>query len=207
MDKSYWIEYYKKNLAPHEPSRFALDMLERLVKEKTLLELGCGNGRDSIFFARNGLRVTAIDQAQNIIEDLNREYSNMEFLVDDFVESSLYSQREFDYIYSRFTLHAITKDEQGKVFNGVYRCLKNNGQLLIEVRSTKDDIYGLGEKIGEHEFIYEGHYRRFVDKDQLEEELTSKGFKIIMSEENNGFAPLKDQDPVLLRIVAQKLLR
>lgn len=204
MDKNYWIEYYKKNLAPHEPSRFALDMIERLEKEKSLLELGCGNGRDSVFFARNGLSVTAIDQAQNAIAELNQKYADIEFLADDFVESSLYAEREFDYIYSRFTLHAITKNEQSKVFDNVYNCLKNEGQLLIEVRSTKDLIYGLGERVGEHEFIYENHYRRFVDKAELEEELTRKGFKITISEENRGFAPMKDQDPILLRVVAQK---
>lgn len=204
MDKNYWIEYYKKNLAPHEPSRFALDMIERLEKEKSLLELGCGNGRDSIFFAGNGLNVTAIDQAQNAIAELNQKYAHIEFLADDFVESSLYAEREFDYIYSRFTLHAITKNEQSKVFDNVYNCLKNEGQLLIEVRSTKDIIYGLGERVGDHEFIYQDHYRRFVDKAELEEELTTKGFKITISEENRGFAPMKDQDPILLRVVAQK---
>ncbi|MDF2859332.1 MAG: Methylase involved in ubiquinone/menaquinone biosynthesis [Neobacillus sp.] len=204
MDKNYWIEYYKKNLAPHEPSQFALDMRERLEKGKSLFELGCGNGRDSIFFGKNGLNVTAIDQAQNAIEELNQKYEYIEFLVDDFVESLLYKQREFDYVYSRFTLHAITKSEQNKVFNNAYHCLKNDGQLLIEVRSTKDLIYGLGQKVGEHEYIYENHYRRFVDKAELEEELTTTGFKIIMSEEDKGFAPIRDQDPILLRIVAQK---
>lgn len=207
MDKNYWIEYYKKNLAPHEPSRFALDILERLEKGKSLLELGCGNGRDSIFFARNGLNVTAIDQAENVIAELNQKYADIEFLTDDFVESSLFVQREFDYIYSRFTLHTITKYEQSKVLDKAYHCLKAGGLLLIEARSTKDSIYGLGEKVGEHEFIYENHYRRFVDKAELEEELTTKGFKIIISEEGRGFAPMKDQNPIILRIVAQKQVK
>lgn len=204
MDKNYWIEYYKKNLAPHEPSRFALDILEKLEKGKSLLELGCGNGRDSIFFAGNGLKVTAIDQAENVIADLNQRYSDIEFLTDDFVESSLFVERAFDYIYSRFTLHTITKNEQSKVIDKAYHSLKDGGLLLIEARSTKDLIYGLGERVGEHEFIYEDHYRRFVDKTELEEELTGKGFKITISEEGRGFAPLKDQDPILLRIIAHK---
>lgn len=204
MDKSYWIEYYRKDLAPREPSRFALDIIEKLEKGKSLLELGCGNGRDSIFFSRNGLNVTAIDQAENVIAELNQKYADIEFLADDFVESYLFLQREFDYIYSRFTLHTITKNEQSKVLDRAYNCLKDGGLLFIEARSTKDFIYGLGEKVGEHEFIYEDHYRRFVDKAELEEELTSRGFKITMSEEGRGFAPLKDQDPILLRVIARK---
>ena len=50
-DTEYWNKYYEKNSAPVEPSLFAKYVAEELQPGKTLLELGCGNGRDSLFFS------------------------------------------------------------------------------------------------------------------------------------------------------------
>jgi 2-polyprenyl-3-methyl-5-hydroxy-6-metoxy-1,4-benzoquinol methylase len=46
---------------------------EEFVKNKVqkILELGCGQGRDSLFFASKGLEVHAIDSTKVAIEDLN----------------------------------------------------------------------------------------------------------------------------------------
>lgn len=51
-------------------------------------------------------------------------------------------------------------------------------------------------------FIHDGHFRRFIDKAELEENLLTKGFKIEYSEENTGFAPFGTQDPPVIRVVA-----
>ena len=56
MDYKYWNEYYKKNIAPNEPSKFAKDILKYLDSGKKLIELGCGNGRDAMFLANNNSR-------------------------------------------------------------------------------------------------------------------------------------------------------
>ena len=55
-----------------EPSKFALICYEDFVKHKVqkVLELGCGQGRDSLFFASKGLEVYAIDSSKVAIEDL-----------------------------------------------------------------------------------------------------------------------------------------
>ena len=38
-----------------------------------VLELGCGNGRDSLFFLQNGLRVTGVDASDNAIRQLQKD--------------------------------------------------------------------------------------------------------------------------------------
>ena len=45
-------------------------------KGKSILELGCGNGRDSFYFAKNGLNVTAIDASNAVIEKLQNRNIN-----------------------------------------------------------------------------------------------------------------------------------
>ena len=49
-DKEYWVKYYKVNSKPAEASSFAEFILPKLDVNKNLIELGCGNDRDSIFF-------------------------------------------------------------------------------------------------------------------------------------------------------------
>lgn len=188
MDKEYWIEYYKKEITPLEPSKFAIDIVNNFEKGKHLLELGCGNGRDSVFFGKRGINVLAIDQASSAINKLNEHnYENVIFAADNFVNSSLLEDEAFDYVYSRFVLHSITDEEQKIVLRNSYRALKSKGLLCIEVRSVKDDIYGLGEEIGHNKYVYNGHSRRFIVMKELISELEEIGFKVIFSIEGKKF--------------------
>ena len=133
MDKNYWNNFYKKTKnAPKRPSNFALNILTFLEPNKKILELGCGNGRDSIFFYKKRLHVTAIDQAEKSINILKGKYPNINFIIDDFVNSKYLKENEYDYIYSRFSLHAINKDEELVLLKKAYKSLKKRGNYLLK---------------------------------------------------------------------------
>ena len=128
----------------------------------------------------------------------------VKFYQGDFVnDDKLYSCAP-DYFYSRFTIHAINEEQQNVLIKNVYKHLREGGRFYIEVRSVKDDIFGLGQEVARNTYIYEGHSRRFVVKEELEEQLKDEGFKVVYAEENRQFAPFKDQDPIILRIIAEK---
>lgn len=207
-DVEYWNQYYSNNPAMPlgNESKFARDILPYMKKGASLIEFGCGNGRDSLFFASKGFEVTGIDVSGSAIEMLNNlNYSGKaRFICEDFSGESVIFKVEHDYCYSRFTLHAITKMQEQYTFRNARDTLKTGGKLFIEARSTNDDIYGLGECVGENSYIYNEHFRRFIDKKQLIDTLERMGFEVIMAQEGRGFAPYEDQDPVLIRIIAQK---
>lgn len=70
------MEYYERDLIIKAPSPFAQAVLsDMLIRGGDILELGCGNGRDSIFFAKHGLRVTAIYASDAIVNYLKRKNS------------------------------------------------------------------------------------------------------------------------------------
>ena len=48
------------------------------------------------------------------------------------------------------------------------------------------------------------HYRRFIVPDEIRQKLESLGFSIQFFEEGQGFSIYKDDDPVLLRVMAKK---
>lgn len=206
MDYKYWNEYYKKKVAPSEPSKFAEDILKYLESGKKLIELGCGNGRDAIFLSNNKINVTAIDQSESSINNLKSNASSdyINFVADDFIETKLLETESFDYVYSRFTLHSISEEQENKLINRVYKALKKDGLLLIEVRSVKDEIFGLGEKIARNTYIYNNHCRRFVVLEELVEKLKTIGFEIDFVDEDNNYAIYKELNPIVIRIIARK---
>lgn len=207
MDKNYWKNYYEKQVAPIEASLFAQYALGNCIKDgDSLLELGCGNGRDSIFFANNGVTVVAVDQCENEISTLSKEQklSNLKFLTGDFTK--LGEIGKFNHIYSRFTLHSITEKEESDTIKWAYEHLEDGDGLLIEARGKKNELYKLGTPVsGEPDaYIYEGHFRRFVDIEILCNKLIQAGFNIAFAEEKSGFAPFDETDYHFIRIIAVK---
>lgn len=206
MDCRYWNDYYNKFLAPKEPSQFAKNILTYLNKNKRLIELGCGNGRDSIYFANNGIKVTAIDQCEISIEYLRKcnIKGSLKFYSDNFINSKLLKDNKYDYVYSRFTMHSISEEQQDETLINVFKALNNNGLLFIEARSIKDNIFGMGIEVERNAYIYNEHYRRFIIREEILNKLTEIGFKIIFVDENNGYAKYKNEDPIVIRIIAKK---
>lgn len=170
------------------------------------MELGCGNGRDGFYFASIGVNVTGVDASDGVICKLQKynKSGNPYFVCDDFVHFLVMSVEKYDYCYSRFSLHAINEEQEDDVIQNAYRVLKENGKFFIEVRSIHDDIYGKGEKVGRNAFYYNGHFRRFLVKEELEKKLTEVGFIIEYLEENIDFAPFGDENPLVIRCIASK---
>lgn len=203
-DIDYWTSFYSKNQVPFKHSLFAQFCLDNYLKPNDyLLELGCGNGRDSVFFAQNNIKVKAVDSCKSEIEFLDKKYKDIKFIADDFC--SLDSEKfVYDAIYSRFTIHSISKEQEIMLFPWVFKALKNGGYFCIEVRGMKNSLFGKGEKILEDTFKYEEHLRRFIDFDVLCNELKDVGFNIIYSKEDRGFAPFKDEDDFFIRVICRK---
>ena len=220
-DTDYWNLYYEKNSVGAKASSFALKVYEEIETEQkflnldcgdvenpipppwiSLLDLGCGNGRDSLFFLEKGLKVTAVDASDVAIKklsDLNCKNAN--FICGDFVSSPIVFSQKYNYCYSRFSIHAITAEQEDLLLTNVKKSLHSGGKFFIEVRSVHDELFGKGECVGKNSFVYDGHFRRFVDKNELETNLIKKNFKILYSEENINFAPFGKENPPIIRII------
>lgn len=208
-DTAYWNQYYNStNHIKVEPSKFAQDVLAEYITDtnKSLIDLGCGNGRDSLYFASQGLQVIGIDASDVAIAQLRKDVDmhNALFICDDFVNSSILYQNEVDYVYSRFTMHAITKESERKVLENAYNVLKTGGILFVEARSVNDSIFGIGKQVEENAFIHDGHYRRFINLDEFAASCKEVGFKVIYAEEGDEYAPLGSQKPACIRVIAVK---
>ena len=196
-DKEYWANYYSKNLDPTNQSSFAEFILPKLTKDKKLIELGCGNARDSLYFSKNGLNVIAVDQVKEEIDYLNENYKNdnINFICDDFTD--------FDYIYSRFTFHAINEKKEDKTLDWINDHLKEDSLFLLEARSIKDPMYNEGRKLSKTE-NFTNHYRRYMQLDKIISKLESRDLEIIYQIEDKDLAVYKDDNPYVIRLIAKK---
>ena len=201
---NYWESYYEAHRDPSLSSNFSKFVLPFLKENHTLIELGCGNGKDSIFFAQNKIKVLAIDQCVKELDFLTekfKDFPDLNFLSADM--TNLKDVPKSDYIYSRFTLHAIDLEGEGRVHSWAKNNLNENGILFIEVRSINDELYGQGTPMPDNAFFTD-HYRRFMVLEEIIDRITSVGLKIIYKLESKGLAPYKDQDPSIIRILAMK---
>ena len=208
-DRVYWDKFYSsKHDEISNPSSFAKFVFDNFLYDKSgarLVEFGCGNGRDSLFFIKNNINVTAIDSSDVSISKLEifNNKSDTNFICADFTSDLEIYKQGFDFCYSRFTLHAINDEQEKALFENIAKMLNKNGLLFIEARSINDGKFGHGEAVGKREFILDGHYRRFIDKNILKNNLEKLGFKIVSLEESSDFAPKKGENCVCLRTIAK----
>ncbi|MBQ3210018.1 MAG: methyltransferase domain-containing protein [Oscillospiraceae bacterium] len=127
-----------------QPNDLCYEVL-RLVppgKDTKLLEIGCGEGKDAFFFARNGYNVTAFDIAQSGINKLQRLAEMYHLHINAFRADMLSYrlQEEYDVIYSSRALHHIKPELRKEIFENYKQHTKLNGINAMNVYLRKPFI-------------------------------------------------------------------
>jgi adenylylsulfate kinase-like enzyme/2-polyprenyl-3-methyl-5-hydroxy-6-metoxy-1,4-benzoquinol methylase len=201
---NHWASFYRKHTAATAPSPFAQDCLARLKPAQRLLEIGCGNGRDATFFAANGFQVTALDKSQAAIDaGMEHNEHGIEYICCDVVDVADRVSGKFGVVYSRFSLHAMTRAEEERAIAAAHDLLSPGGTFCIECRSINDPLARAGDVLSPDERIA-GHYRRFIVLADLLDKLKAQGFGIREHVESKGLAVFGDEDPVVIRVLAEK---
>lgn len=150
------IDFYQTHAKDFFSQTINVDMqnvyqpfLERLPNGKqTILDVGCGSGRDSIFFADQGFDVTAIDGSQNLI-DLAKQTDNRinwQCLTFDKIANQNWQNR-FTGIWACASLLHVPFEELPQILNDLIGCLKPNGILYASFK------YGDSERDKEGRFF------------------------------------------------------
>ena len=202
--KNYWNFFYNKGKKFKESSfsRFTLKNINKLKNDK-LIDIGCGNGRDSLYFNKKGLDVLGIDISKAAI-DMNNLTKNkkLSFLKFDIEKDNMY--KKFDYIYSRFFIHAITVNGEDKFIKLVNNIKKKGTLIFLEFRNSNDSIFNKFKKKKHNDFINfgKGHYRRFIITDQFIKKFSKKTkSRIIYSRSSANISIIKKDNPNLSRLI------
>jgi len=194
-DRKYWNKFYKENKEANlHPSTFAVFSEKWIGERKSLIEFGCGNGRDSIYFSKAGINVTSVDNSQETVGEIQRTRHEIKAVCKDVID--IFDIKEsYDVVYSRFFLHSIDEQREDMLLSWASKKLNTDGILLIEARTVEDRNM---------EKTHKNHFRRYIDAPVLKKKLHQLGFDILYSIESQGLSVYGKEDPFLIRIVAQR---
>jgi SAM-dependent methyltransferase len=204
----YWNGFYAQRSSPQHPSQFCLFALGELQPDDLVVDLGCGRGRDSLFFAQQGWRVLGVDASDTAVDSCReqareRGLGHAEFLCSTIESESLLAQLQAVrdrhsgrvFLYSRFFLHAIDAASEERMLQLVKRLTLPGEMLALEFRTWRDEMLRKSTP---------DHFRRFVDPTTTIGALTHAEFEIRYFVEGFGFAKYKDDDAHVCRILAAR---
>lgn len=126
------------------PSPICLEVLKKLPPEKPLklLDIGCGEGRNAVFFARNGYHVTAFDTSGKGVEKTKKLADKASVTINLFMANinEFRSTENFDILFSTGVLHYIPKELRSEIFTNYKNFTKSGGLNVFSVFVQKPFI-------------------------------------------------------------------
>jgi Methyltransferase domain len=212
IEEVYWADFYARTSYDTGSSFFDL-VSSRTDLPDMVVDIGCGDGRDSYAFARAGRQVVGLDRSHVAIAHATKKAQEMglrspvAFTACDVsdaktLRATLTAARGEDpgrpvLFYARFFLHSIPEDTQRVMMTVIQQCSRHGDCFAAEFRTDKDEATAK---------VHGEHYRRFQNGPAFGRQLSREyGFITkLVEQEGNGFSPYKGEDPHLYRIIARR---
>ena len=205
--KYYWDSYYYKKEINKKNSNFSKFVYKKLKKNKSLIDIGCGDGRDSFFFSKKKIKTLGIDISKQVIKKNNLTMNKRQMKLIKFKRINIASKKlinqKFDYIYARFFLHAITHKTENKLILFIKKIKKKNTLVFFEFRNEKDRIFKKGKNVGKNLFLFNNnHFRRkIITKEFIKTFLKLTKSKLLYKMQSKTFSMTRNDKPNLTRLI------
>ena len=127
-----------------EPAELCYEILKLLPDDPTLkiLDIGCGEGKDAVYFAKKGYQVTAFDITENGIRKTKALAEKEGVKINAFVAdiNDFEINEKFDVIYSTGTIQYLDEDKKTDFFRKVKEMTNVNGYNWFNVFVDKPFI-------------------------------------------------------------------
>ncbi|ADD44919.1 class I SAM-dependent methyltransferase [Stackebrandtia nassauensis] len=185
--RRHWQSTYSDNPGMYgaEPSQAAVHAAETFTasEARDVLELGSGHGRDTLFFARAGFAVRALDFSETGLWQL-RETATQAGIADR-VTTTVHDVRQplpladdsVDAVFAHMLLcMALSTDELHTLMAEIRRVTRPGGTFVYTVRHTGDAHYGTGISHGDDIYEHGGFAVHFFDEALVTE--LARGWKL-----------------------------
>ena len=191
--RDHWEKMYTQNaeMFGKDPSYPARKAAATFTEEnaKIILELGSGQGRDTLFFARRGFQVYALDYSEEGLRAIRKKAGAMgasdsvTVVCHDVRQPLPFPDKTLDACYSHMLYcMALTTQELEFLSQEIYRVLKPGGINIYTVRHTGDPHYGTGIDRGDDTWeIGGGFIVHFFTREMIDH--LSEGFTNMAVEE------------------------
>jgi len=137
-----WNEYHSlKSKNPMNPQlvyeREPDNSIDKLIYDlepgAKILDLGCGDGVDAIYFYSKGFDVTASDLSSIVIEENKMKEANIKWNIYDISEANI--SGKYDLIFCRLSLHYFDRFDISVILNDIKNKLNKYGRLYFTVKT------------------------------------------------------------------------
>jgi len=207
--EKYWNAYYGEKESLSVPSQFATFVLNEFSVKKRFVDIGCGNGRDSLFFAQYGKDVLGLDGSVAAVESCqgdaarrnlgSAQFQKLDMGDGDACEKfAVENQASWSdaLVYARFFLHAIDEAAELNFVKLAASLMGKSGALCLEFRTPRDEFQTK---------VTSAHYRRYVSPLEFIDLARDHGIGCSYFCEGFGFAKYKSDDAYVARLVMEKL--
>jgi SAM-dependent methyltransferase len=206
----HWENAYAKNSDmfgqdASAPAVYAADYFKANGKED-ILELGAGQGRDTLFFACKGFTVHALDYTHVSVVEIQQKAAaqgvspHISAIRHDVREPLPFAGDSLDACYAHMLFcMALTTAELASLSDEIRRVLKPKGVCIYTVRHTGDSHYETGIHRGEDMYEVGGFIVHFFNREKVHS--LADGFKVMdIAEFEEGGLPRK-----LFRVTLEKI--
>lgn len=197
--KNQWLHAHSQ-----KQTAFAEEVNQAIPANASILELGCGEGNDSVYFAQAGHEITATDFSNVVIEQNRERYHHpqLQFEVQDISQQLKFADNSFDVVYARLSLHYFPDTTTRKIFKEIKDVLRPGGSLYFMCKATGDAIYGKGEELEPDMYELDGHVRHFFSEAYVRSLLGEAGLALRNME--LGEELVYDRQSAFIKVKAQK---
>lgn len=156
-----------ENFAPKKERQKFLTLIP---KGDKILDVGCAAGRDSFYFAENGLKVVGIDLSEELLKLARKRESHVDFQKQD-IRKLKFAANFFDGIWACASVLHLKREEIPEAFKQFYKLLKPNGILFISVKRGDGEVDVVDKRVpglGRHFTLFQ--------QDELKSRLVEAGF-------------------------------
>jgi len=136
-------DFYEKNHTEYfnstvdiDPASFLAPLTRFLHREATILDIGCGSGRDLFWFQENGYCPTGFERSPSLVH-LAAQHSGCSVIKGDFLTYD-FNTLSFDALVFIGSLVHLSRDMLPSVINRTSRALNKKGHILLTLKEGKN---------------------------------------------------------------------
>lgn len=153
----------------------------RFKKDMKILDAGCGEGRNCIYFLNQGYQIfgadanpIAIQMARVYAQTIQKDFDIYRFQKGN-VEDMPFHNGAFDAILSSAVLHfAISENHFFQMMDEMMRVLKPGGVFFLRMCTDAGNILSNSPNLGEGVYLLPDGSERFVMTEKLEEQMVNR---------------------------------
>jgi SAM-dependent methyltransferase len=163
---------YAKNVAPLYNPSDAARFLSLIPPTGSIIDIGCGSGRDAKVFSEMGYQVLGIDYSPNMIEIAKATAPLAHFQVQDI--QSLDLDTAFDGAWANASLLHIPKSDIPRILAKIHGMLNPNGVFFLKLKKGEGEGLETDHRYGNIQKFFS-----YFKEDELQKFLLDAQFEIL----------------------------